>query len=199
MKISRSLVLVALFAATPVFSAAHAQEHPTKNRQSHEAVAPTKAEPAAEANSILAVAAGTDDLKTFVAAVKAAGLTEKLQGKGPFTVFAPSDAAFAKLPDGTVDDLLQPANRARLAGILACHVVPGKIMAADIKTMKATNVAGQDLDIEAHDGTVTVDGAKVVRSDLVASNGVIHVVDTVIMPKTDAKPASDKPKDHPAH
>ena len=124
---------------------------------------------------------------------------DKLASEGPFTVFAPTDEAFAKLPDGALDDLLKPANKSKLAGILANHVVPGKLMAADVKTMKATNVSGQDLAIEVHDGAVMVDGARVVQADLAADNGVIHTIDTVIMPKSDTGPKSDKPKDHPAH
>jgi uncharacterized surface protein with fasciclin (FAS1) repeats len=128
-----------------------------------------------------AVAAGS--FKTLVAAVTAADLGATLKGAGPFTVFAPSDDAFAKLPAGTVDELIKPENKAKLASILTFHVVPGKVMAADVagKTMKVKTVQGAELDIDATNG-VTVNGAKVVSADIEATNGVIHVIDSVIMP-----------------
>jgi len=130
------------------------------------------------------VASGADDFKTLVAAVKAAGLVETLQGEGPFTVFAPTDEAFAKLPAGTVDNLLKPENREQLAAILKYHVVPGKVMAADVKTMEAKTAQGQNVNLKVTDDGVTVDGAKVVKTDLLAANGVIHVIDAVILPKS---------------
>lgn len=132
---------------------------------------------------IVAVASGAGSFKTLVAAVKAAGLVETLQGAGPFTVFAPTDEAFAKLPAGTVEDLLKPENKEKLATILKHHVVPGKVMAADVKTMKAKTAAGKELDVKVGSGGVTVDNAKVVKTDVPASNGVIHVIDTVVLPK----------------
>jgi len=132
---------------------------------------------------IVAVASGAGNFTTLVTAIKAAGLVETLQGPGPFTVFAPTDAAFAKLPKGTLEDLLKPENKAKLAGILTYHVVPGKVMAADVKTMMAKTVNGQELDIKVKDGAVTVNNAKCTKTDIDASNGVIHVVDTVLMPK----------------
>jgi len=134
-------------------------------------------------NDIVAVATSAGSFNTLVAAVKAAGLAETLQGPGPFTVFAPTDEAFAKLPKGTVEDLLRPENKAKLVGILTYHVVPGKVMAADVKTMKAKTVNGQSLDVKVADGAVTVDNAKVIKTDVAASNGVIHVIDTVVMPQ----------------
>jgi uncharacterized surface protein with fasciclin (FAS1) repeats len=129
-----------------------------------------------------AVAAG--NFKTLVAAVQAAGLVDTLKGTGPFTVFAPTDEAFAKLPAGTVDDLLKPENKDKLVAILTYHVVPGKVMAADVtgkKTM-AKSVQGGEITVDGTNG-VKVDGATVVQADIVASNGVIHVIDAVIMPK----------------
>jgi uncharacterized surface protein with fasciclin (FAS1) repeats len=131
---------------------------------------------------IVAIATGADNFKTLVAALKAAGLVETLQGKGPFTVFAPTDEAFAKLPKGTVEDLLKPENKEKLIAILTYHVVPGKVMAADVKTMDAKTVQGQSIKLGVSDSGVTVDNAKVVKTDLVAKNGVIHVIDTVILP-----------------
>jgi uncharacterized surface protein with fasciclin (FAS1) repeats len=132
--------------------------------------------------NIVVVASGAGSFNTLVAAVKAAGLVETLQGDGPFTVFAPTDEAFAKLPAGTVEDLLKPENKAKLVAILTYHVVAGKVMAADVKTMKAKTVNGQSLDVKVIDGAVTVDNAKVVKTDVAASNGVIHVIDTVVLP-----------------
>ena len=132
---------------------------------------------------IVQVAVDAGSFTTLVAALKAAGLAETLQGPGPFTVFAPSDAAFAKLPAGTVESLL--ADKEKLASILTYHVVAGKVMAGDI--VKAghampTTVNGQPLDIVVRDGSVYVNGARVVSADIAASNGVIHVIDTVLMP-----------------
>ena len=133
-------------------------------------------------NDIVAVASSAGIFNTLVAAVKAADLVKTLQGPGPFTVFAPNDEAFAKLPQGTVEDLIKPENKAKLTGILTYHVVAGKVMAADVKTMKAKTVNGQELDIKVADGEVTVNGAKVIKTDIAASNGVIHVIDSVLMP-----------------
>jgi uncharacterized surface protein with fasciclin (FAS1) repeats len=123
------------------------------------------------------------NFSTLCAAIGAAGLAKTLQGPGPFTVFAPTDEAFAKLPKGTVEGLLKPENKAKLAGILTYHVLPGKVMAADVKTMKAKTVNGQELAIKVSGGTVTADEAKVIKTDVAASNGVIHAIDAVIMPK----------------
>ena len=128
-----------------------------------------------------AVAAGS--FKTLAAALKAAGLVDTLKGKGPFTVFAPTDAAFAKLPAGTLDDLLKPENKAKLTAILTYHVVPGEVMAAQAATLpSAKTVNGASLTIHSMSGKVMVDNATVVKADIVASNGVIHVIDTVLMP-----------------
>jgi len=135
-------------------------------------------------NDIVAVASGAGIFKTLCAAVTAAGLIPTLQSPGPFTVFAPTDDAFAKLPAGTVEDLLKPENKEKLVAILTYHVVPGKVMAADVKTMKAKTVNGKELSIKVEDGNVTVDNAKVIKTDVAASNGVIHVIDTVVLPKS---------------
>jgi transforming growth factor-beta-induced protein len=129
-----------------------------------------------------AVAAGS--FKTLVAAVKAAGLVETLKSAGPFTVFAPTDEAFAKLPAGTLEMLLKPENKAKLAGILTYHVVAGKVMAADVvKVKSAKSVQGGDIKVKVAGGTVMLNGtSKVVKTDIATDNGVIHVIDTVIMP-----------------
>lgn len=122
---------------------------------------------------------------TLVAAVKAAGLVEVLSGEGPFTVFAPTDEAFAKLPKGTVEDLLKPENKDKLVSILKYHVVPGKVMAKTVVGLKqAKTVQGTPVKISVKDGTVMVDNAKVVKTDINSSNGVIHVIDSVILPKS---------------
>ncbi|MGB8621893.1 MAG: fasciclin domain-containing protein [Paracoccaceae bacterium] len=127
-----------------------------------------------------AVEAGS--FSTLVAAVQAAGLVDTLKGEGPFTVFAPTDAAFAALPDGTVEDLLKPENKDKLTAILTYHVVPGKVMSGDLSNgMTATTVEGEDVTIMT-EGGVKVDNANVVTPDVEASNGVIHVIDAVIMP-----------------
>lgn len=128
-----------------------------------------------------AQAAGT--FKTLTAALDAAKLVETLKGSGPFTVFAPTDAAFAALPAGTVDRLLLPENRGELAAVLTYHVVPGRVMAADVvKLDGAVTVNGQRVDISASEGVVRVDGARVTSTDIACSNGVIHVIDAVILP-----------------
>ena len=135
---------------------------------------------------IVDVAVANGSFNTFVAAVKAAGLVDTLKGKGPFTVFAPTDEAFAKLPDGTVDILLMPENKDKLVAILTYHVVPGKVMAADVVKMnKTTTVQGQDVMIKTMGDKVMVNNATatVIATDVNAKNGVIHVIDTVIMPK----------------
>jgi uncharacterized surface protein with fasciclin (FAS1) repeats len=132
---------------------------------------------------IVAVASSAGTFKTLVAAVQAAGLVETLEGKGPFTVFAPTDEAFAKLPAGTLESLLKPENKEKLAAILTYHVVSGKVMSADVKTGMVKTVNGKELDVKAWSGKVSVNGGKVTAADVAASNGVIHVVDTVLLPK----------------
>jgi len=128
-----------------------------------------------------AVSAGS--FNTLVAAVKAADLVDTLKGEGPFTVFAPTDEAFGKLPDGTLEDLLKPENKGKLQAILTYHVVPGKVMAKDVVNLNAAKtVQGQNVMINVADDTVMIDGAKVVKADVAASNGVIHVIDSVILP-----------------
>ncbi|ODS61556.1 MAG: fasciclin [Arenimonas sp. SCN 70-307] len=135
------------------------------------------------AGTIVDVAAGNADFETLVAAVKAAGLVETLSGEGPFTVFAPTDDAFAKLPAGTVESLLLPENKDKLVAILTYHVVAGKVKAADVVNLDtATTVNGQAAAITVEGGTVKIDNATVTATDIKASNGIIHVIDTVIIP-----------------
>ena len=138
----------------------------------------------AQGRDIVDTAVAAGQFKTLAAALKAAGLVDTLKGAGPFTVFAPTDDAFAKLPNGTVEELLKPENKAKLTAILTYHVVPGKVMAADVVKVKdAKTVQGGSIKVNAAAGKVMVDGANVVKTDIVASNGVIHVVDAVLMPK----------------
>ena len=158
------------------------------------ACAPAAKSPAATApaaapeavGNIVAVAAGNSNFTTLVAAVKAAGLVEALSGPGPLTVFAPTNDAFAKLPAGTVETLLKPENKARLVAILTYHVLAGKVMAADALKLDgkaAKTLNGQDIAVSVKDGSVLLNGAKVIIADVPASNGVIHAIDTVLLPQ----------------
>ena len=157
--------LVALIAATASFSATD-----------------VKAETAGK--TIVEIAAGAEDFSTLVAAVKAAGLVDVLSSKGPFTVFAPTNEAFAKLPEGTVESLLKPENKDKLIAVLKYHVVPGKVMAKDVvKVDSAKTAQGSSVTVTVEGKTVKVDNATVVKTDIEASNGVIHVIDTVIIPE----------------
>lgn len=170
---TRTLTLLATLATLAIPASAHAQMV-AKDR-------PT--------NTIAQVAAQNGNFKTLVAALQAAGLVETLQGAGPFTVFAPTDAAFAKLPAGTVEALL--ADREALTAILTYHVVPGRVMAGDIvrtNGAKPATVNGAALDVVVRNGGVFVNGARVTGADVAASNGVIHVIDTVLLPS--AAPAA---------
>jgi uncharacterized surface protein with fasciclin (FAS1) repeats len=135
-------------------------------------------------SDIIDVAVGAGSFNTLAAALSAAGLVDTLKGPGPFTVFAPTDAAFAKLPAGTVDNLLKPENRAQLISILTYHVVPGNITSNLLlgKTTRANTVQGGRVTVNGQGGRVTVNGVNVISADVAASNGTIHVIDTVLMP-----------------
>ena len=147
------------------------------------AAKPTTATATTAKSTIVETAVAAGSFKTLVAAVQAAGLVETLNGTGPFTVFAPTDEAFAKLPAGTLEMLLKPEHKAKLAAILTYHVVPGAVKAADVVKLKnAGTVNGQRVDIKVDGAKVTVDGAAVTATDIACSNGVIHVIDTVILP-----------------
>jgi len=135
----------------------------------------------AVAADIVDTAVSAGQFKTLVKAVQEAGLVDTLKGKGPFTVFAPTDEAFAKLPAGTLEALLM--DKQKLASILTYHVVPGKVMAAQVKAGPVKTVQGQSLTVRTMNGAVMVDNANVVKTDIVASNGVIHVIDSVVLPK----------------
>lgn len=135
-------------------------------------------------DDIVDLAVQTEFLSTLVAAVKAGDLVDVLKGDGPFTVFAPTNEAFAKLPAGTVENLLKPENKAQLVAVLTYHVVPGKVYSKDLKNgMKATTAQGDEITITLKDGKAMVNNATVTTADIEASNGVVHVIDTVILPK----------------
>ncbi|WP_194775109.1 fasciclin domain-containing protein [Pararhodonellum marinum] len=132
---------------------------------------------------IVDLAAQTDFLSTLVAAVKAGDLVDVLKGDGPFTVFAPTNEAFAKLPAGTVENLLKPENKAQLVAVLTYHVVPGKVWSKDLKNgQKAKTVQGSEVTVSLKDGKAMINGANVTTADIEASNGVVHVIDSVILP-----------------
>lgn len=133
--------------------------------------------------NLVEIAVGNESFSTLVAAAKAAGLVEALSGDGPFTIFAPTNEAFEKLPEGTVATLLKPENKAKLADILKYHVVSGKVMAADVKSGEVAMLNGKKATIKVADGKVMIDGAQVVKTDITGKNGVIHVIDSVILPK----------------
>jgi uncharacterized surface protein with fasciclin (FAS1) repeats len=140
----------------------------------------------AKSEDIVDTAVGAGQFNTLAAALKTAGLVDTLKGPGPFTVFAPTDAAFAKLPAGTLENLLKPENKTKLVAILTYHVVPGDVSAAQAATLtQAKTVNGAILKLSAHDGKVMVNNADVVKADIEASNGVIHVIDAVLLPPTD--------------
>jgi uncharacterized surface protein with fasciclin (FAS1) repeats len=164
--------------ATPTTAA----EMPTTTAAPDTAVAP--------AQTVVEIAAGNPDFSTLVSAVEAVGLAETLSGDGPFTVFAPTNAAFEALPAGTLESLLKPANEQQLTDILTYHVVPATVMAKDVEPGDVTTVNGATFEVAAENGGVTItDGeggtAKVVTTDIVASNGVIHVIDAVLIPPTE--------------
>jgi len=176
MKKTFGVVLVTLTAA--LFSAGMAGCGPSEPANS--AVGAT---PAAADKDIVDTAVAAGSFATLVKAVQAAELVETLKGDGPFTVFAPTDAAFAALPPGTLEDLLKPENKAKLQEILKYHVVSGRVMAADVGGLtSAKTVAGKELTVSAKDGTVMINDAKVVKTDIVCKNGVIHVIDKVVLP-----------------
>lgn len=158
-----------------------AQEPATADSASAESPVPPAEQPSSD---ILQTAAAAGSFSTLGAAIKAAGLEETLSGPGPFTVFAPTDDAFAKLPAGTVENLLKPENKAKLVAVLTYHVVSGNLLAKDVVTStKLKSVQGQELSVVVNGSQVSVDGAKVIKTDIAASNGVIHVLDSVVLPK----------------
>ncbi|MFO0836348.1 MAG: fasciclin domain-containing protein [Phycisphaerales bacterium] len=186
MKTTNVLAILAVAGAAGLSGVASAQDCPLfKGSCSDQKPAVTAASHLV-ADDIVDTAVKAGKFNTLAVALKAAGLVDTLKGAGPFTVFAPTDEAFAKLPKGTLDELLKPENKAKLTAILTYHVVPGSVLAADVtKLSNATTVNGQRVDIKTSGGKVMIDGATVTATDVKTSNGVIHVIDTVIMPSTD--------------
>ena len=192
MRCSSFRLALAVALVLPMAASAVADECPVAAAQKAQAMAHAKAQAKAhvqvvafnaDRKDIVDTAVGAGSFKTLVAAVQAAGLVETLKGAGPFTVFAPTDEAFAKLPAGTVESLLKPENKEKLVAVLTYHVVPGKVMAADVvKLTEAPTVQGSKAKVKVADGTVMIDNAKVVKTDIETSNGVIHVIDAVILP-----------------
>lgn len=197
MNLMRRTTLAAIVAVSAITLAACSS---SSDEASSETAAATSEEAPAEetmeemeaeeagAGTIVEVASATDGFSTLVAAVQAAGLVDTLNGEGPFTVFAPTDDAFAALPAGLVDALLLPENKEVLTKILTYHVVPGAVMAADVTDGEVATVEGQSVTLSTADG-VTINNAKVIQADVVADNGVIHVIDAVILPP-DVDPAA---------
>lgn len=143
-----------------------------------------EAAPAEAPKTVVDIAVGSSDHTTLVTAVTAAGLVETLSGPGPFTIFAPTNAAFGALPEGTVENLVKPENKDQLTSILTYHVVSGNVLAADLSDgQKVTTLNGQELTVTIVDGVVKINGATVTAADLTGSNGVIHVIDGVLMPQ----------------
>ena len=192
MRCSSLRLALAAALVLPMVASAVADECPLAAAQKAQAQAHAKAHTKARVQTvafnadrkdIVDTAVGAGSFKTLVAAVQAAGLVETLKGQGPFTVFAPTDEAFAKLPAGTVESLLKPENKEKLVAVLTYHVVPGKVMAADVvKLTEAPTVQGSKAKVKVVDGKVMIDGATVVKTDIETSNGVIHVIDAVILP-----------------
>ena len=202
MKKLLALLLIATFAATACSSAQDMADKTNDKvkEEADEEMDEQKADGEAAAEEAATEATTVDVAETLVktgkhttlrAAIDAAGLTQTLKGAGPFTVFAPTDTAFKALPAGTVEELLKPANKEKLTSILTFHVVPAKVMAADVATMEADTVNGAKASVVVgEDGTVTYAGATVTQTDLAATNGVVHVINAVVMPpKGDATAA----------
>lgn len=176
--------------AAPAAEETPATETPTEEMPAEEVPteAPSSEAPAEETEAtsaegtIVEVASANDSFKTLVAAIKAAELAETLSGEGPFTVFAPTEEAFAALPAGTVDTLLQPENKDKLAKILTYHVVPAKAVSTELESGEVTTVAGSPVNVTVEDGAVKVNDASVIQADVMGSNGVIHVIDKVLLP-----------------
>ena len=183
-KLSSLVIVFALVLAACAPAAAPAV--PTEMPKPEPTAVPTQEPVVEEPNTIVDIAVGNEDFSTLVAAVLAADLAETLSGEGPFTVFAPTNEAFAKLPEGTLESLLLPENKQQLIDILLYHVVSGSVLAADVVTLsEAETLLGQSVDIKVDMGNVMINDANVIATDIIADNGVIHVIDSVILPRAD--------------
>ena len=186
MKAFRLSSLLIVFALVLAACAPAAPAEPTEMPMPEPTAVPTEEPSAVPSNTIVDIAVGNPDFSTLVAALGAADLVDALSGEGPFTVFAPTNEAFAKLPEGTLDELLLPENKQKLTDILLYHVVSGSVLAADVVTLsEAETLLGQNVAITVDMDKVMVNEANVVATDIIADNGVIHVIDSVILPKSD--------------
>jgi uncharacterized surface protein with fasciclin (FAS1) repeats len=188
MKIRNSLLAAVALAALAFTGSANANCGHEHEKAAYGDVSKEKAMEHAKAEigtmNIVETAVSAGSFKTLVAAVQAAGLVPTLEGEGPFTVFAPTDAAFAKLPAGTIDELLKPENLSQLQAILTYHVISGKVLSSDVvKTHSLKTVQGQELKVSNSGGKVMINNAAVTQVDILASNGVIHVIDSVLLPQ----------------
>jgi uncharacterized surface protein with fasciclin (FAS1) repeats len=182
MKMNKITAFAATFLALGLWTACSAPKEETTEETVMETVEETPAP--ATSNTVVDIAIGSPDHTTLVAAVQAAGLVETLNGYGPFTVFAPTNAAFEALPAGTVEGLLEPESKEALTGILTFHVVSGNVMSGDLSDgQEVTTLNGQTLTVSIQDGKVMIGGATVVAADLAGTNGVVHVIDTVLLPE----------------
>ncbi len=182
MKMNKITAFAATFLALGLWTACSAPKEETTEETAMETVEETPAP--APSNTVVDIAIGSPDHTTLVAAVQAAGLVETLSGEGPFTVFAPTNAAFEALPAGTVEGLLEPESKEALTGILTYHVVSGNVMSGDLSDgQEVTTLNGQTLTVSIQDGKVMIGGATVVAADLAGTNGVVHVIDTVLLPE----------------
>jgi uncharacterized surface protein with fasciclin (FAS1) repeats len=180
--LSKSVRMIGLVAMLSVTVSVTASANACPNASGNKAPnAPVASRPA-QVGTIVEIAAGNSTFSTLVTAVKAAELAETLSGKGPFTVFAPTNEAFAALPKGTLEKLLKPENRDLLRKVLTYHVVPGDLMAKDLRSGKVATVAGDSVAVKVQNGKVSVNNANVVTADVDAKNGVIHVIDQVLLP-----------------
>jgi len=177
----RTAIAVVSIAAALTLSACSSSSDEATTAETTSAAEEAEVMEEAGTGTIVEVASSTEGFSTLVAAVSAAGLVDTLNGEGPFTVFAPTDDAFAALPAGVLDALLLPENKDVLTQILTYHVVPGQVMAADVTDGEVATVEGQSVTLSTADG-VTVNGAKVIQADVVTSNGVIHAIDAVLLP-----------------
>jgi uncharacterized surface protein with fasciclin (FAS1) repeats len=181
---SKSFLIVAM--AFSAFSGVSLAQLPVPAPPVDPAAEPSSPAPAPGGKAdLIAIASHAEDFSTFVAAVEAAGLTETLKGDGPFTVFAPPNSAFEALPDGTMTELMKPENKDKLAAILSYHVWPAKKMLIDLASEEVTTVQGKKVAVKVDRQLVTINGAKITKSDVNASNGVIHVIEKVLIPPAD--------------
>lgn len=180
----KKLRLLPLVAATMAITLLVSCGNASKETVEETTVEVVEETPVEVSNTVVDIAVGSPDHTTLVAAVSAAGLVETLSGTGPFTVFAPTNSAFGALPEGTVENLLKPESKDQLTSVLTYHVVAGNVMAADLSDGQVvTTLNGQELTVSIKDGKVMINGATVIAADLAGSNGVVHVVDTVLLPK----------------